>query len=78
MTTKLAMAHPVLASEAQQTLFRNWAHDTIFALDIYDSPKRQFNVLAKLLNWVGGEEPWNAHWQECFGEVYTWRASPGE
>jgi hypothetical protein len=72
------MAPTVLASEAQQALFRKWAKDTVFALDVHDSPKRQFNVLAKLLNWVGGEEPWNAYWQECFGEVYTWRAPPGQ
>jgi hypothetical protein len=51
------MASTVLASEAQQALFHKWAKDTVFALDVHDSPKRQFNVLAKLLNWVGGEEP---------------------
>ncbi|KAI4955402.1 hypothetical protein J4E91_001262 [Alternaria rosae] len=27
-----------------------------------------------MMGWVGGEEPWNDRWHECFGEVYTWRA----
>jgi hypothetical protein len=64
----------VLASDAQQALFREWAEGTEFELKINASPKQQFNVLAKLLHWVGGEEPWNAHWKECFGEEYIWRA----
>jgi hypothetical protein len=73
----MAMDLPVLASDAQQQLFRRWSQDSVFVLDIYDSPERQFCVLAKLLDWVGGEEPWNTHWEECFGKVYVWRA-PGK
>jgi hypothetical protein len=72
--TTTAMAPDVLASDAQQLLFREWAKDSVFVLGVHESPKQQFNILAKLLNWVGGEEPWNTHWQECFDEVYVWRA----
>lgn len=68
------MATPVQVNDAQQALLDGWARGTEFELDIYDSPKRQFNVLAKLLGWVGGEEPWNAKWLEAFDEVYIWRA----
>ncbi|KAJ4377896.1 hypothetical protein N0V83_000726 [Neocucurbitaria cava] len=68
------MTSEVQASEAQQQLFKQLAASTTFELDVNDSPKRQFNILAKLLNWVGGEEPWNTHWEACFGEVYIWRA----
>jgi hypothetical protein len=65
----------VQASDAQKALFNVWATGSDFNLDIYDSPKRQFNILAKLLNWEGGEEPWNTHWQECFGEEYIWHGN---
>lgn len=51
------MTSEVQASEAQQQLFKQLAAGTTFELDVNDSPKRQFNILAKLLNWVGGEEP---------------------
>ncbi|KAH7088222.1 hypothetical protein FB567DRAFT_620545 [Paraphoma chrysanthemicola] len=68
------MAAEPRVSDAQQVLLRNWAVDTNFELDIYDTPKRQFNVLAKLQGWEGGSEPWNANWLECFGEEYIWRA----
>jgi hypothetical protein len=67
----------VQATNAQQALFGQWAQSTEFKLDLTDSTKRQFNVLAKLLGWVGGEEPWNANWLECFNESYIWRA-PGK
>lgn len=67
------MAVKVQATEAQRTLFRLWADGTDFILDVHDSPKRQFNILAKSLGWVGGEEPWNTKWYECFKEEYTWR-----
>ena len=69
------MASEVQASEVQQELFQKLAKGTSFKLDVHDSPKRQFNLLAKLHNWVGGGEPWNTHWEECFGEAYIWRAS---
>jgi hypothetical protein len=73
-TALTVMAPPVLASNAQQMLFRDWAKDCVFVLDVHDSPKRQFCQLAKLLEWDGGEEPWNTHWQEAFDEAYVWRA----
>ena len=72
------MAPEVPISEVQQALFRQWAEGTDFELKIDGSLKRQFNELAKLLNWVGGEEPWNAHWKECFGEEYIWCAPSGK
>jgi hypothetical protein len=68
-----AMAPQVQASEAQQALFSQWSDGTNFALDVRDSPKRQFNVLAQLLGWTGGDEPWNANWKACFDEDYIWR-----
>ncbi|KAI4692921.1 uncharacterized protein J4E88_001291 [Alternaria novae-zelandiae] len=68
------MASKVIASDAQKSLFRNWAQDSVFILDTHDSTKRQFCLLAKMMGWVGGEETWNDHWHECFGEVYIWRA----
>jgi hypothetical protein len=58
----------------QQALVLQWAEDTSFNLDINESVKRQFNILAKMLGWVGGEEPWNTHWEECFDQDYIWRA----
>jgi hypothetical protein len=72
------VAPKVQATNKQQVLFREWAFDCVFVLDIHDSPKRQFCILAKMLGWVGGEEPWNAHWKACFGEEYVWRARLGE
>jgi hypothetical protein len=68
------MTAEIVASDTQQELFRKWAQDSVFILDVHDSPKRQFCLLAKMMGWTGGEEPWNEHWNECFGEVYTWRA----
>jgi hypothetical protein len=73
-TTTITMALEVLASDAQQALFRKWAQGSVFVLDVHDSTKRQFGILAKMMGWVGGEEPWNSHWNECFGEEYIWRA----
>lgn len=61
------------ATNAQQELFRQWAEGTDFILDLNDRPKRQFNILAKLLGWASGGEPWNANWQKCFDEEYIWR-----
>jgi hypothetical protein len=72
------VAPTVQATDKQQVLFRHWAFDCVFVLDIHDSPKRQFCILAKMLGWVGGEEPWNTRWEEGFGEEYIWRARVGE
>lgn len=60
-------------SDEQQALFHQWAQGTDFQLDVLDTPKRQFNILAKLRGWVGGEDAWNEAWKECFGEEYIWR-----
>jgi hypothetical protein len=68
------MSTQVQATDTQQALFGQWAQGTKFQLDLDDSPKRQFNILAKLLGWIGGEEPWNANWLACFEEDYIWRA----
>ncbi|KAH7400818.1 hypothetical protein DE146DRAFT_755265 [Phaeosphaeria sp. MPI-PUGE-AT-0046c] len=54
-------------------LFRQWTDGTDFVLDNHDSPKRQFNLLAKARGWIGGEGPWNTKWQKCFDEEYVWR-----
>ncbi|RAR03830.1 hypothetical protein DDE82_004917 [Stemphylium lycopersici] len=70
------MASEILVSDAQQALLRQWTANTDFVLDLHDSPRRQFNILARRLGWVGGEELWNAHWKECFGEEYIWRGHP--
>ncbi|KAI4627251.1 uncharacterized protein J4E87_003813 [Alternaria ethzedia] len=68
------MALEVLASDSQQALFRTWAAGSVFMLNIHDAPKSQFRVLAKLLNWVEGEQTWCTRWEECFGEEYTSRS----
>jgi hypothetical protein len=68
------MAASVQVTDAQQALLNSWTEGTDFELDIHDSPKRQFSLLAKLLCWAGGEEPWKARWLEAFDEVYVWRA----
>ncbi|KAF2852961.1 hypothetical protein T440DRAFT_477326 [Plenodomus tracheiphilus IPT5] len=73
-TTNKVMSSVVQVSNHQQVLLQQWSVGTEFALNIHDSPKRQFSVLAKLLGWVGGEEPWNSNWKQCFGQTYTWRA----
>jgi len=71
------MALEVLASDAQQALFRTWAAGSVFMLDIHEAPKSQFRALAKLLDWVDGEQTWCSRWEECFGEEYTSK-SPGK
>jgi len=71
------MALEVLASDAQQALFRTWATGSVFVLDIHEAPESQFHVLAKLLDWVDGEQTWCSRWEECFGEEYPSK-SPGK
>lgn len=61
------------ATDAQQALFHQWADGTDFVLDVHDSPKRQFNILAQAHGWIGGQEPWNTKWLECFDQEYIWR-----
>lgn len=67
-----------MASETQREIFQQLAENTDFVLDVNDSPKRQFCILAKLCGWEGGEATWNANWKRCFEEDYIWRGHKGE
>lgn len=69
------MSTNIQVNKTQRALFQRWAARTNFKLDVYDSPKRQFSILAKHLDLIGGEEPWNSRWKACFGEEYLFGAA---
>jgi hypothetical protein len=73
-TSSNLKSNNVNMTHKQQALVYQWVEVTSIILDINDSAKHQVNILAKMLGWVGGEEPWNTHWKECFDQDCIWRA----